>query len=156
MKTKNKRCPRCNFKVEEYAGVCPKCRLNYEKFNSATNKEGIKTLAEGDKERVIYRNGCPTDVKKWKLLLFTIFLGFCGGHYFYVGRKNWGIFYFVFFLVGVVNAIIQLCLGRTPDGELYQVFYLLVLIWGVVLVLWLIDIIKVIFNRFKIPVSLPR
>ncbi len=151
-----KRCPRCNFKVDSSAGVCPRCRLNWQKFDNATNKEGAKALAEHDKDRVIFRKGCPSDVKKWKLLLITIFLGFCGAHHFYTGRKNWGIFYFVFFLVGVINAVVEVSLGGTPTNDLYQIFYVLVLVWGVVIALWMIDIVKVIFNRYRIPVSLPR
>ena len=153
---KNKRCPRCNFKVDSLAGVCPACRLNYAKFYSATNTEAKRAMRFGEKDRVVNRTGCPSDIKKWKLILITIFLGFCGGHHFYTGKKGWGIFYFCFFVVGVINAVISTVYGAVPKGDMYQVFYLLVLVWGVVLAMWFIDIAKVCFNRFKIPVSLPR
>jgi len=156
MKRKNKRCPRCNFKVDSSTNTCPACRLNYQKFNMATNAEAKKAMREGDKDRVVFRTGVPSDIKKWQLILITIFLGFCGGHYFYTGRKNRGLFYFCFFVVGVVNAVINLITGGSPKGDMYQIFYLLVLVWGIVVVLWLVDIIKVCFNRFKVPVSLPR
>ncbi len=153
---KNKRCPRCNFKVEKEANVCPKCRLNYVKLNSATNEEARKALATGDKERVVYRKGCPSDIKKWKLLLITIFLGFFGAHHFYTGRKNWGIFYLAFCCVGVINVIISTFFRKVLFTEWYQVFYLLVAVWGVVVVMWIVDIFKVTINKYKIPVSLPR
>ena len=153
---KNKRCPRCNFKVDAGCKVCPSCRLNYDKLDLATNSEAKKALAEKDKDRVVYAQGCPTDIKKWKLLLIAIFLGFCGGHHFYTGRKGWGIFYFVFFVAGITDALVMFINKFEPRGDWYQIFYLFVLVWGVVLTLWLIDIVKIIFNKFKVPVSLPR
>lgn len=156
MLIKNKRCPRCNFKVDRDANVCPKCRLNYIKYNSATNKEARVAFSAGESDRVLMRKGCPSDVKRWKLLLITIFSGFFGGHYYYTGRKKWGIFFSAFCLVGLINSLILLVTGSTPKGDLYQIFYLFVLVWGIVIMLWLVDIVKVALNRFKIPVSLPK
>ncbi|HIU06076.1 MAG TPA: TM2 domain-containing protein [Candidatus Onthoplasma faecigallinarum] len=109
-----------------------------------------------ERERVLYRRGCPSDVSKVKLLLLTIFLGFTGAHHYYVGRTGKGIFYSIFFVIGVVNAILTTVLQSTPHGELWEIFTLLVLIWGVVIMMWLIDIADVILNRYKIPVSLPK
>lgn len=154
--SENKRCPRCDMKVPKAVVVCPKCQLNYNKFDSATNEEARKALASGDKDRVLMRKGCPNDIKKWKLILITIFLGFMGAHYYYVGRNAKGSFYTVFFVIGVLNAIITQIPNFTPSGDAWEVFTLLVLIWGLVIVLWIIDMTQVIFNRFKIPVSLPR
>lgn len=151
----NKRCPRCNFKVNKVAGVCPNCKLNYAKFDAATNFYAKQALREGDKERVLLRKGCPSDVSRAKLLLFTIFLGWCGGHLYYVGRYKMGLFYSAFCLIGIVNAIISAYFKVSPTSDLMQVFYLLVLVWGAVLVMWIVDIAKVCFNKFKIPVSLP-
>lgn len=150
---KTKRCPRCNFKVDKDANVCPKCRLNYIKFNTATNTEAHEAMSVGEKDRVLLRKGCPSDIKKWKLLLLTIFLGFCGVHHFYVGRKGWGAFYFTFFIVGMINAILVWTFGNITSTW-YQLFYLLVGVWGVVVALWIFDIAKVATNRYKIPVSL--
>ena len=150
---KNKRCPRCNTKMPVEIVSCPSCQLNFQKFESATNKEAKEALSEGEKDRVLMRKGRPSDVSFIKLLLLTIFLGFTGAHYYYVGRYKMGAFFSIFFAVGIVNAIINSLLKTTPTGDLYQVFVLLVLVWGVVLVLWIIDIAKVCVNHFKIPVS---
>ena len=76
-----------------------------------------------------------------------------GGHYYYVGRYKMGAFYTIFFAVGLVNGIISSLLETAPTGDLYQVFTFLVLIWGLVVALWIIDIAKICFNKFKIPVS---
>ena len=156
MKLKNKRCPRCEFKVPSEITVCPKCQLNYDKFYMATNNEAKHAFELGESERVLYRKGCPSDVNKIKLLLITIFFGFLGGHYYYVGRKKMGIFFSIFAFVGISNGILVTLLKATPTGDLYQIFYMLVLVWGVVVMLWIVDIAKVCFNHFKIPVSLEK
>ena len=133
--------------------ICPNCELNYQKFNSATNKAAKKAYREGEKEQVLLRMGLPSDVKKWKLLLLAIFLGFTGAHHYYVGRKWMGLFYTSFFIVGVANAIISTMLKEAPKGDLYEIFTLLVLVWGFVLILWVVDIAKIVLNKFKVPVS---
>ncbi len=156
MKAKNKHCPRCGYKVPSEIAVCPNCQLNYQKFSMATNNEAKHAYQLGESERVILRVGCPSDVSRIKLLLITIFLGFLGGHYYYVGRNKMGAFFTVFATIGIINGLITYILKATPSGDLYQVFYILVLIWGVVLILWIIDIAKVSFNKFKIPVSLEK
>ena len=150
---KNKHCPRCNEKMPIEIVVCPGCQLNFQKFDSATNKEAKQAIQVGETERVLMRKGRPSDVSFVKLLLITIFAGFTGAHYYYVGRYKIGAFFSIFFAVGIVNAIITSLLKATPTGDLYQIFTLLVLVWGFVLVLWIIDIAKVCLNKFKIPVS---
>lgn len=150
-----KRCPRCDTKLEEEIVICPKCKLNFQKFDMATNYEAKLAYSESDNDRVLLRRGCPSDVKKWKLLLLTIFLGYTGAHNYYVGRNKRGIFFTVFFIIGIINAIFTIK-NITLNSDLGQIFYFLVLFWGIVIFMWIIDIIHIIFNRFKIPVSLPR
>lgn len=149
----NKRCPRCNTKVPVGTGVCPDCRLNFQKFESATNEEAKNAIRQGEKERVLMRKGCPSDVKKFKLLLMALFLGFTGAHYYYVGRYKMGIFCTTFFIIGIVNAVVRTFVNISPSGDLWQIFTLLVLGWGAVLVIWIIDLAKICLNKFKIPVS---
>ncbi len=150
---KNKYCPRCNKRMPVETVSCPSCQLNFVKFNEATNKEAKEAINSGEKDRVLMRKGRPSDVKFVPLLLLTIFLGFTGVHYYYVGRYKMGAFFTIFFAVGIVNAIINVMIKTTPTGELYQIFTLLVLIWGIVALMWLVDIVKVCFNSFRIPVS---
>ena len=137
-------------------GVCPQCKLNFQKFHSATNSEAKIALKQGEKDRVIYRTGMPSDVNKLKLLLLATFLGFTGAHHYYVGRKNMGFFYSIFFGVGIIYTILTIALNFDWTSEIGQFFYLLVMAWGVVIMLWIVDIAKVSFSRYKIPVSLPR
>ena len=150
---RNKRCPRCATKMPTEIVVCPGCQLNFQKFDKATNNEAKEAIKQGEKDRVLMRCGRPTDVKFIPLLLITIFLGFTGAHYYYVGRYKMGAFFTIFFAVGLVNAILTTLLESMPTGDLYQIFTMLVLVWGFVLMLWIIDIAKVCLNKFKIPVS---
>ncbi len=152
----NKRCPRCNTKVPKGVIRCPKCQLDYNKFDLATNAEAKRAMRMGEHDRVLMRKGYPTDVKKWQFVLLTIFLGYTGANYYYIGRYKRGLFYTVFFIFGLVYAVLSTKINVTPSGDLFQVFYFLVLIWGLVLVFWLFDIMNAVFNRFKIPVSLPH
>lgn len=151
-----KRCPRCGTKVASEMGVCPSCKLNYQKFFSASNKEAKLALKEGEKDRVIYRAGVPTDVSKTKLLLLAIFAGLSGAHLYYVGRKKLGIFYSVFFCVGILYTLMTILLNYDWSSKIGQFLYIFVFVWGAVLMLWVIDVVKICFNTFKVPVSLPR
>ena len=133
--------------------VCPSCQLNFNKFNSATNAEAKTAMRAGEKDKVLLRTGFPSDVSKTKLLILTIFLGFMGAHYYYVGRNKMGLFFSIFSGFGIIDAIITALLDATPSGDLYQIFTLCVLVWGVVMFIWIIDIAKICVNKFKIPVS---
>lgn len=153
IKFKNKKCPRCNFKVPRDVVTCPSCQLNYQKFETATNKEAKQALKQGEKSKVLYRKGCPKDVNKWGLFFLALFLGFMGAHLYRVGRNGKGAFYTVFFIVGFIYTIITNTLKLSPTGDLWQIFIVLVLVWGVVLIMWLVDVFNILFNQFKIPVS---
>lgn len=152
--SKKKRCPRCNNKCEKSLIICPSCSLNFNKLDIATNKEAKKALNEKDYSRVVYREGCPSDVSRVKLILLTIFLGFVGAHFYYVGRYKKGILYTCSFIIGVVYSLINSNLN--PSGDAWEVFTLLAFVWAIVTFMWINDIIKVCLNKFKIPVSISR
>lgn len=148
-----KHCPRCGEKVPATVAVCPNCSLSFQKFLLATNGQAKKDIKQGEKEKVLMRTGRPSDIKFVPMLLITIFLGMFGGHYYYTGRYKMGIFFSSFFAIGVANAVITNVLKIKSGGHVFELFYLLVLVWGFVLVLWIIDVAKVILNKFKYPVS---
>ena len=149
----NKRCPRCKKKAPVEIVICPSCQLNYHKFNGATNAEAKAAMRAGEKEKVLMRQGCPSDVSRIKLFILTLFLGFTGAHYYYVGRNKMGLFFSIFCFIGLINGIITALLDTEPSGDLYQIFTLLTLVWGIVAIIWIVDIAKVACNRFKIPVG---
>ena len=147
----NKRCPRCNIKTPYVTVICPGCQLNFQKFDSATNADAKKMLKAGEKEQVLMRKGCPTDVKKWKLLLLAIFLGFVGAHLFYVGRTKKGLFYSITLAAYILLYAIFKFVAQSVF--LYDLYIISMLVWGVVLFMWIIDVAKICVNHFKIPVS---
>ena len=151
-----KKCPRCQTKMAMELTSCPSCGLNYKKFYEATNAEAKQAIKEGRKDEVLMRVGYPVDVKKWVLILLTIFGGWFGLHYYYVGRNKMGLFFTSAFLVGAANAALTI-FGKTHfSGFVGELFYCLVLVWGAVIFMWIVDMAKVCFNKFKIPVSRDR
>lgn len=149
-----KRCPRCNFKTPYNMGRCGNCGLNYIKFQDATNKEAKSAFRMGEKERVLYTKTRPNDVKKWVMILTSILGGWFGLHYFIVGRTWRGWFQvlgFAFAFVYTFCAVEQ----NIRTGYLGALLLLCGFIWAASVVIWLTDIIGIIFNRFKYPVSLP-
>ena len=149
---KSKKCPRCGNDCLLSQVRCEECGLLFKKVEDATNKEGKRRLLRGEKEKVIYVKKCPKDVKKWKLILISIFGGLFGVHYFYVGRWKWGlamlIYFFAVLLMGVVFNSYFLTIW---SGTFFSVFGPLT---GIYTLSWLNDIRRVCFNSFKIPVSI--
>ena len=148
-----KKCPRCQNKIMASLKTCPHCSMDFEKFYTATNKEAKQAIREGEKHRVLMRMGVPSDVKMYKLLLMSIFLGFLGGHHYYVGRWKMGLAYSMFFIIGCVNGVLTTLFKGSMVGGVFAILELLVLGWGLILILWILDVIKIIFNRYKIPVG---
>jgi len=148
-----KKCPRCETKMAGSLAICPNCQLNFKKFYEATNQEAKQALREGRKDDVLMRKGCPSDVKKWKLILLAILGGWFGLHYYYVGRNKMGLFFTLAFLVGAANAVITTMVTKALTGFMWEIFSVLVLVWGAVIFMWIIDVAKVCLNNFKIPVS---
>ena len=72
---------------------------------------------------------------------------------FLYAQKDRFIFYSIFFAVGIINAILTTFLNNALHGTWYDIFTILVLVWGAVICMWLIDLFKIVINKFKIPVS---
>ena len=148
----NKRCPRCNTKVPSTTVICPVCQLNFQKFETSTNADAKKMLKAGEKDQVLMRKGFPPDVKKWKLLLFAIFLGFVGVHNYYVGRTKKGLFCTLSLVVYLLGyALKKLVVTSVFVLDFYMIS---MFVWGFVLFMWIIDVAKICVNHYKIPVLL--
>ncbi len=149
-----KRCPRCKYKTPSNMARCGNCGLNFKKFDSATNAEAKSAFRMGEKERVLHTTSRPGDVSKFKILLQCIFGGWFGLHYYALGKRWRGLFQTVGFLLAFVYAY---CAGQLGIRSGYLGNFILVLgiIWVASFVIWLSDIVSIIFNRFKYPVSLP-
>jgi len=149
-----KRCPRCNFKTPASIKRCGNCGLDYNKFNSATNTEAKSAFRMNEKERILYSKQVPSDVNKTKILLMCIFGGWFGLHYFKIGRIWRGIIQALGVVFGFVYTFFAVERGVTT-GYLGLMFLLLGFVWAYTFVSWIIDIVSIVFNKFKYPVSLP-
>ena len=149
---KTKKCPRCGNKCLISQAKCDECGLLFARLDDATNKAGKIRLARKQKEYVIYVSKCPKDIKKWKLILIVTFLGLFGGHYFYIGRWKWGLAMLCyFFAVLFIGVIFNAFFIEWLNGNIFSLFGPLT---GIYTFIWLNDIRRVVFNTFKIPVSI--
>ena len=147
MKKIAKKCPRCGEKNLEQSLKCVDCGLVFERLSWATNKAAKKIAKKGKKEKVVYVTKVPSDLKKWKLILYVIFTGFMGGHYFYVGRYSKAAIFLLLgtiFIVGFTLSSMSLLQGG--------LVYFFGLITGGLGIAWLMDILNVCIGKFKIPV----
>lgn len=149
---KTKKCPRCGNECLLSQVECDECGLLFARVELATNKDGKKRLRRGQKEQVIYVKKYPSDVKKWKMILMTVFLGLFGAHYFYVGKWKKGLCMLVYFLaVLFMGVIFNAYFISIWSGNFFTIFGPLT---GIYTLVWLFDIYRVTFNKFKIPVSI--
>lgn len=149
-----KRCPRCRTKVPNDFGRCGNCGLNFVKFQDATNTEAKSAFRMGEKERVLHTTHRPSDVSKFKILMLCIFGGWLGFHYFSLGKLWRGIFQAIGFGFGLIYTRCAVILA-IRSGYLGFFILLLGIAWAISVAIWISDILAIIFNRFKYPVSLP-
>ena len=152
-KEKNfKRCPRCGLKTFKTAKVCGKCELSFDKFGLATNAEGKKALRLGEKSRVVWTKQLPIDVKKWELFFWCFLFGWAGVHLWKVGKFSRAIAHSLGLLfMGVYVVISTMNVGNL----VWNITNLLGAFWVVTFCLAVMDIFEILFNVFKVPVSLP-
>ena len=101
------RCPNCYGKIDKISNVCTKCGFKTKELNNASNKQAKEMKRQGDGDLCIETYVLPADVSKKKLLLFSIFLGLFGAHYFYVGKMLRGFINLVFSVFYTVTSILR-------------------------------------------------
>lgn len=144
-------CPKDGNKIDELTKKCPYCGLKQESIISASNLEAKKIIKSRlDTSNVVMSKVVPKDVSKTKLLLLCIFLGFVGAHCFYVGRMKRGFIIPLLFIFSITFIFL-------PETWVLHA-YLSNSVAGVIgcagCFCWWWDIIRIVFNRFPIPVVL--
>lgn len=143
-------CPKCYGGMNRKMGLCMHCGFRYKDLEGATNSQVRIARQEGKKEDIIFTDRLPEDVKKKKLLLFSIFLGLWGGHNYYVGKFKKAIFMTSIFVIYMLFLVLQ---KFNIGTEFVNYFFTFVAtIQGVSVIMWILDIFYIIFNRFKVPV----
>lgn len=147
-----KKCPRCGKIALQSQRVCDECGLVFARLDEATNTEAKKQFFSKDKS-VVMTSKLPSDVQKWRLLLFCGFLGIFGAHNLYVGRYYRGLYMLICGLFSVVY--VSVLTYYSWGVELMQSTPILIFV-GISVLMFVTDFIQVIFNRYKVPVALAR
>lgn len=141
-----KHCPRCDKKMLITATKCDECGLIFSRLDYATNKAAKDKLKKGDRDYILLVSTLPKDVSYLKLLLYTLFLGLVGGHYYYVGKYVKGALMTLMFAYAIFCVIF--------NSYLVDYMSLLYIPMGVGVLSWIVSCVYVLSKRFKVPVSI--
>lgn len=149
---KKLRCPICNAKVT--GGRCPFCKITEDQIIYASNTKAKK---EVNKKKVYNSTFRPIDVKKSDMLTLTLLYGLFGVGSFFVGKKNRGLYQVISFSVFFVFFVLQLLFMMYHiKNAVFDLFTDLVLLnFGICIIMWTLDVCRVLFNRYAYPVVLP-
>lgn len=142
----HKVCPRCGNKCLLNQEKCEECNLIFSRMQYASNVAAKKKLRKFDTDFVIYTNQYPNDVSWIKMLLYCIFFGIMGGHYYYVGKYIKG---------GLMSASFVYLIFCTVFNA-YMFDYMeanyLFLPIGIAALAWVVSLVFVCTKKFKVPV----
>lgn len=141
-----KHCPRCDKKMLVTATKCDECGLIFSRLDYATNKAAKEKLKRGDRDYILQVTTIPKDVSYLKLLLYTLFLGLMGGHYYYVGKYVKGALMTLMFTYAIFCVIF--------NAQIVEYLTILYIPLGVGVLAWMVSCMYVICKKFKIPVSI--
>lgn len=148
------RCPICGAKMVQ-GELCKYCGVTSNQVKMASNKK-VSEYRKNDMSDLIYfTTNIPSDVNRLKLLLFTIFLGVLGVNHFYVKRNIRGIYSVVSDFFGIFMLILKIAIGTIASSLFFQLIYeIFFTMLAINVLLWIFDIMNVIFKNFKVPVVL--
>lgn len=157
-KNKQKKCPRCGFKMHIDMVKCPYCGLLFERIQNLSNKQAKKELKEKNTKNVLNVTTMPADVNRKKFYLLFAFLGFFGAYNLYVGKKKTGTYQLVSAVLGIVSFIIYEIINSF-NANSAQIFYYfvtgsLLLFFSIGILIWFFDLFKLFGKKFKYPASL--
>lgn len=152
------RCPICGAKLIGKQ-LCPYCKVTDEQIFNASNKKVKEYRKTGNKDLICKTTVVPNDVSRIKLILYTIFLGWCGVNHYYVSRNVRGTYAVVSSAGSIGIMILGMAIGNITGAWIiiYNVCYsALFYMMAINVVLWILDIFGVLFKTFKIPVVLAK
>ena len=114
-------------------------------------------------EKIIYSSFFPYDISYKKTLLLCVFLGWMGAHCYFVKRYfkaiSMSVMMFIFLLtiISMVTVLEKVETFLAPLGSwlLISGNYIIPCVMGALcVIMWISDIIKISFKKFKVPVVL--
>ncbi len=145
-----KRCPRCDTKALIYQDKCNACGLIYSRLVNASNKEAKKAIRKGEKNKVICDKTLPKDLSKWKLFCMSLFLGFFGGHFYYVGKYKTGVAFTVSAVLLMIAAAFEYSVWQ------YYAFWMWLMIIPAsgCFIYMVVNWFQILGNTFRVPIAL--
>lgn len=148
------RCPICGAKMVQ-GQLCKYCGVTDEQVNNASNKKVSQYRKNDMSDLVYFTTDVPSDVNKIALLMYTIFLGFIGVNHYYVKRNIRGTFSLISTVIAIILLILKLSIPTLNSVLVFRIFYEITFTcFAINILLWICDILNVIFRRFKVPVVL--
>jgi len=150
------RCPICGAKLQSNV-ICPYCKITDKQIESASNRKVKEYKAFGNTDMIHYTNIIPSDLSRLKIILYTIFFGLIGVNHYYVLRTKRGIFATVstagVFIITILPLVTHI--GTTAGKVIYNIlFEVLFFMMTFNVIMWVSDLIGVVFKTFKVPVVL--
>ena len=148
------RCPICGSKMVD-GKLCQYCKITDEQVYGASNKKVSQYRKNDMSDLVYFTTDIPSDVNKIRLLLYTIFFGFLGVNHFYVKRNIRGMFSLFSFVISAILLVVDQSVKTIGSVLVFRLFFELAFFaMAINVLLWICDIINVIFRKFKVPVVL--
>lgn len=144
-----KRCPRCDNKCISSAEKCPDCGLIFSRLQYATNGAAKEKMRRGDREYILYVTELPKDLSYVKLLLFSLFLGLFGVHYYYTGKYVKGFLMSALFAYTIVLVMFNQYL--VAHEFLMEILAIPV---AILVLAWIVSVVYVLSRKFKVPVAI--
>ena len=151
------RCPICGAKMVNKQ-LCPYCKIIDKQVYGASNKKVKQCRKTDNKDLIYYTTVIPSDVNKVALWLFTIFLGWCGVNHFIINRPVRAWYSVLSTVISFIMTFVNLFADpKTLAGEwiIYFIYFGVMICMAVNVVMWVFDMISLLFKGFKIPVVLP-
>ena len=135
----------------ESAPSCDDCGLRFDRLAIATNADAKRKKLRGDRSFIVNVKTLPSDVSYIKLLLMAVLLGVVGGHCYYVGRYLKGSMYSINFLALTLFVIFNDFFRNIWQGVFFDI---VMPVCGLILLIWIFDIIAIATKKFKVPVAI--
>lgn len=149
------KCPICGSKLVGKQ-LCRYCNITDDQIKNASNKLVREYRKTGNTDMIHYTNVIPNDLERWKIIVYTILLGILGINHYYVNRPVRA----TFSLISTFGSVTIFIVGMFWDFSgavkiIYNIlFEVLFYMMAINVILWVSNIISVIFGSFKVPVVL--
>lgn len=148
------RCPICGAKMVQ-GELCKYCKITSDQVKNASNKKVSEYRKKDMSDLIYFTNEIPSDVSRLKLLLYTIFLGLFGVNHFYVKRVVRAWYSVLVCIVTFALLTLKLFVPTLSSVLFFNLFYEVSMFCLTInFLLWVFDIINLLFKKFKVPVVL--